>query len=142
MATQIAGKAVGQLMSRKLLDTTVLIDLARGNVQAAEFVDGERRTQTDLSLSIISAMELVVGCRDKSEISKIGQLLADFTVVDLTPAISWRAYDLVVAFSMGHGLVIPDALIAATALVEGIPLVTHNVKHFAMIPGLVVTQPY
>lgn len=129
-------------MSRILLDTTVLIDLARGNIQAAEFVDGERLVKSNLCLSVISAMELIVGCRDKAEIGKMTRLLADFIVVDLTPAISRRAYDLIVAFSKSHGLIIPDALIAATALVEDVPLVTHNVKHFAMIPGLVVTQPY
>jgi predicted nucleic acid-binding protein len=129
-------------MTRKLLDTTVLIDLARGDVRAAAFVDNERQVKNDLHLPVISAMELIVGCRDKAEIGKMSRLIADFTVVDLTPTASRRAYDLIVAFSKSHGLVIPDALIAATALIEGIPLVTHNTKHFEMIPGLVVAQPY
>jgi predicted nucleic acid-binding protein len=33
---------------------------------------------------------------------------------------------LIARYSKSHGLVIPDALIAATALVEGLPLLTHN----------------
>ena len=49
-------------MSGKLLDTTVLIDLLRGHVAAADFVDSAFRSGTPLCVSVISAMDLVVGC--------------------------------------------------------------------------------
>jgi len=51
-------------------------------------------------------------------------------------AISQRAYDLIAQYGKSHSMVIPDALIAATALVEGLPLVTHNDRHFKMISEL------
>jgi len=37
---------------------------------------------------------------------------------------------------------IPDAFIAATALIEGFELMTDNVRDFRMISGLIVTKPY
>lgn len=129
-------------MTRKLLDTTVLIDLARGDHRAADFVDSERRAGNDLCLSVVSGMEPIVGCRDKAEVERMSRLIEDFTQIDLNPVVSRRAYDLIVLFSRSHGLVIPDALIAGTALTEDIQLVTHNVRHFETIPGLLVERPY
>jgi toxin FitB len=37
---------------------------------------------------------------------------------------------------------LPDAIIAATALVHGCELVTRNVSDFAKIPGLSVFDPF
>jgi predicted nucleic acid-binding protein len=62
------------LVTGKLLDTTVLIDLSRGNSTAAEYVDSERTAGTTLFISVISAMELVAGCRNKQEVAKIKKL--------------------------------------------------------------------
>jgi len=45
-------------------------------------------------------------------------------------------------FHKSHGLVIPDALIAATAVTNNLELVSNNVRHFAMIPELRLHRPY
>jgi tRNA(fMet)-specific endonuclease VapC len=42
--------------------------------------------------------------------------------------------------SIGRKLRVPDAWIAATATLYGIPLVTHNRKHFEVVPGLRVVS--
>jgi predicted nucleic acid-binding protein len=41
-----------------------------------------------------------------------------------------------------HGLSIPDALIAATAVEHGIALYTRGLHHFQMIPALTIHRPY
>ena len=46
------------------------------------------------------------------------------------------------SFFLSHGLVIPDALIAATALEHGLALYTRNVRDFQMIPSLTLVRPY
>jgi predicted nucleic acid-binding protein len=45
-------------------------------------------------------------------------------------------------YRLSHGLLIIDALIAATALAHGETLYTKNVRHFRMIPGLREIRPY
>jgi predicted nucleic acid-binding protein len=87
-------------------------------------------------------MELVIGCHDKNEVRKVEKLLADYDVLDITPLIGRKAYELISRFSKSHGLVIPDALIAATALVGNAVLVTSNICHFSMIEGLRLEKPY
>ena len=46
------------------------------------------------------------------------------------------------SFSLSHGLLLPGALIAATALEDDWKLYTKNVRHFRMIPGLNIVRPY
>lgn len=45
-------------------------------------------------------------------------------------------------FYLSHGLILPDALIAATAMEHNLKLYTRNTRHFRMIPELKVNQPY
>ena len=129
-------------MSGILLDTTVLIDISRGNVAAADFIDARRQVQTPLFISAITAMELVFGCRSKTEVNKIQKLIADFTLLHLAPAESAKAYELMLTYSKSHHLAIPDALIAATALIHHLELATDNERHFRMISDLNVNRPY
>jgi len=51
-------------MAGRLLDTKILIDLSRGYVNAASFIETELKQGTLLYISVISAMELVIGSRN------------------------------------------------------------------------------
>lgn len=129
-------------MTGMLLDTTILIDLLRGNTDAAEFVDTALASRTPLFVSAISAMELVVGCRSKTEVEQAKKLISSFALLHLYPTESRQAYELLLSFNKSHGLDIPDALIASAALVQELELVSDNMRHFAMIPDLRVRRPY
>ena len=87
-------------------------------------------------------MELIAGCRDKEEVAKIRKLVAEFTLLHLSPTASAHGYEFMLLFNKSHGLVIPDALIAATAVTNNLELVSNNVRHFAMIPELRLQRPY
>ena len=41
-----------------------------------------------------------------------------------------------------HRIKLPDAIIAATALVHGLPLLTRNVSDFRAIAGLAILNPH
>ena len=47
---------------------------------------------------------------------------------------------LIDQYALSDGLQLGDALIAATALEDGLPLLTANVKHFGSIEGLDVER--
>lgn len=130
-----AGGAAG------LIDTDILIDAARGLADGTAFLAAQR-SASGVQISILSAMELVVGCRNGGELTGVQQFLQQVTVLPVGPAISQAAYHLIETFFLSHGLLIPDALIAATALEHGLTLYTRNVRHFQMIPTLTVSRPY
>jgi tRNA(fMet)-specific endonuclease VapC len=64
-------------------------------------------------------------------------LLNDIAVLDITPDVA-RRFGEVQASLLDKGLRAPhmDLLIASTALVHGLTVVTHNQHHFSRIPAL------
>ena len=71
----------------------------------------------------------------------VDSLIQPFQTVDVGSDISIQAGRLVRRWRRSHGIGIIDAVIAATALVEEVPVLTLNAKHFHFIPGLVVLNP-
>ncbi len=129
-------------ISRILVDSTILIDFSRGNEEAVEFLDHARINNEEMSISVISSMELIIGCRDKVDLQKTQKFLSEFEIIDISIPISRKAYQLIIQYSKSHGLVIPDAFIVGTALEENLKLVTSNVRHFEMISGVTIQKPY
>ena len=119
-----------------LIDTDVLIWLARGNPNAHRVI----AALADWSVSAVSYMELVQGCRNKTELKALQKAFksSQDTVLALTPSISEHATTLVENHALSHSLHMADALIAATALEHALPLLTGNSKHFGVVPGLQV----
>ncbi|MFY9619431.1 MAG: type II toxin-antitoxin system VapC family toxin [Pyrinomonadaceae bacterium] len=121
-----------------LVDTDVLIDVSRSNDAAIDFID----QLDDLwSISIITALELMVGARNKKEAGQIDKLVATYSAIPLTAKIGTSAYDLLRQFARSHGLRVFDSLIAATAIDRDLKLVTKNKKHFQMISTLKLEIP-
>ena len=116
-----------------LLDTNVLIEILKGDAETKVRVEA---LGGPLATSVISAMELFYGARDKTEVTRLECFLGLFRVVRIDEAISLRGVALVRGYAKSHGLDIPDALIAATALEKGLSLLTYNRKDFRFIPGL------
>ena len=121
-----------------LLDSDVLIDVYRGNVRAQEYIDALPEAW---ALSQVSALELIVGARNKGELARTDNFLSDYVVVPLKSSTGVRAYELLKKYAKSHGLHVFDSLIAATAIEESLTLVTRNRKHFAIIEGLNVEIP-
>jgi len=121
-----------------LVDTDVLVDVSRNNQAAIDFLD---QLDDSWSLSIITALELIVGARNKREVNQIDQLVAVYSAIPLTTEIGNSAYDLLRQFAKSHGLRVFDSLIAATAIEEKLTLVSRNKKHFQMISSLKLESP-
>jgi predicted nucleic acid-binding protein len=111
-----------------VVDTDVLIDAAR-NVSEAVACLEQVEQKASLAISAATEMELIVGCRNKAELRSLEQFLSRFRVLPLNEQISETAVDLLRRYRLSHGLLIADALIAATALSSGIPFVTKNVSN-------------
>jgi predicted nucleic acid-binding protein len=86
-----------------------------------------------MDLSSITQMELYYGAFNKREIHQLDKFLSDFYIYHLTPAISIKAVELIKIYSKSHNLNLPDALIAATAIIKQTPLITLNLKDFRYI---------
>jgi predicted nucleic acid-binding protein len=121
-----------------LIDSNVLIDVSGGNAGAIQYVD---RLTEPWVLSQVTAMELIVGARDKREVETIDGFLALCPVVPLSDSIGTGAYRLLKTYAKSHGLHVFDSLVAATAMEKMLTLVTLNRKHYQMIEGLQLEVP-
>ncbi len=81
-------------------------------------------------------MELMIGCRNKSELRTLKRFLLRFQVIKLNEQISDMAIELLRRYRLSHGLLIADALIAATALTVEESLVTKNQRDYRFIEGV------
>lgn len=122
-------------MGITLVDTDIMIDLA------ADASDAKRSLQvledtTTLAVSVITEMELFIGCRNKTELRNTEQFLGRFQVVPLNQQISDKASQLIRKYRLSHGLLIPDALIASTSIVLECTLATRNRKDYRFIEGI------
>jgi len=118
-------------------DTDVLIWALRGHPKAEETID----QAPHILISAITYMELLQGARNRQEIIMIDQTIAIYWV---SISSTWTSrsrserVSLVKSLWHSHSLQLADAMIAASALNQGLPLVTGNVKHFHPIESLIV----
>ena len=117
-----------------IFDSDVLIWFLRGESDAVALIEAD----PDRAVSVITLMEAVQGSRSKAHMRTILDLFAasGFRVLPLSESIGHLAAGLIEEHTLAHGLQMPDALIAATAIEAGEVLVTANLRHFRPIRRL------
>lgn len=118
-----------------VIDTDVLIDAGRGIGEAIESLR-QIETKSALATSVITQMELIVGCQNKDELRAVEKFLGRFQVVQLNEFISRQAVNLLVQYRLSHGLLIADAFVAATAMHLDQSLISKNQRDYRYIEGL------
>ena len=118
-----------------LIDSDILIDFGNGIEEAANRLEQEEKN-AKLTISAITQMELLVGCRNAREQQNLEKFLTPFELAHLNESISSKALELIQHYRLSHGLLIPDALIAATAISLKIPLLSKNQRDFRFIESL------
>ncbi len=122
-----------------LVDTSVLIDVLRGEVAAASILRSARATGL-LHASEVTRLEVLAGMRAQEEVPTRA-LLAVLTWHALDEEVADKAGELGRTWLPGNrGIDAADLAIAATALLLDAQLLTKNVKHFPMFAGL--SSPY
>jgi predicted nucleic acid-binding protein len=118
-----------------IIDTDILIDAGRGVREAADCLTAISQ-RISLAVSVITYMELMIGCRSKRELNELDRFLSRFQIIQMNNRISGTASDLLHDYRLSHGLLIPDALIAATAIVLECPFVSKNQRDYRFIGDL------
>jgi hypothetical protein len=106
-----------------IVDTDILIDFALQISKAIDCLDGLEQNSV-LAVSVITQMELFVGCRNKIELGNTKRFLQRLQVLKLSDQFSDKAIGLLLQYRLSHGLAIPDALIAATAITFNKPFIS------------------
>ena len=127
-------------MERVALDTSFLIDLQRErrapktNRGALEFL--RAHPETELRLPVVAAGEFLAGFEDPLH-PAAWSLIGNLHILDVTTEVA-RRYAVVTRALRRAGQLIGtnDLWIGCCAAAQGLPLLTANVDHFRLIPGL------
>ncbi|MCD6199559.1 MAG: PIN domain-containing protein [Deltaproteobacteria bacterium] len=82
------------------------------------------------------------GCRNKRELTETVKFLKQYEVVHFSRSISEKTVKLIRKYNLSHGLLMADAIIAATVLVSEAQLFSKNASDFVFIKNLNVNRPY
>lgn len=121
-----------------LIDTDVIIFYMRGNAKAKTLI----ADRTGFHISVVTYIELVQGMRNKHELLALRKALRTWQahIIYIDREISSKAAFYVEQHYLSHALELADALIAATSVSTGIPLVTGNYKHYKAVKELEMTR--
>jgi predicted nucleic acid-binding protein len=122
-----------------LLDTDILIDIQRGHSPALAWFT----SLSDLpSVPGFVVMELIQDAQNAQQVRKALKLVAPLPIVWPTESACNHALSNFTAYHLSHNLGLIDSLIAACAIGLSATLCTFNVKHYKVVPGLAMEQPY
>ncbi len=121
---------------RCLLDTNVLIDAFAGQADAARLLQSLRSQNAEwIGYSSITRLEILgFGGLEPADENGLKELLAEFEEAQVTSFVIERA----IALRKATRIKVPDALIAATALVHRAQLITRNVNDFANVSEITI----
>ncbi len=117
-----------------LVDTDVIIWYLRGNTRAYDLIE----SLDNFFISAVTYMELVQGMRNKNELNLFRKSLHNWgtEIIYITEEISAKAVFFIEEFYLSNSVEIADSLIASTAIVYGLPLITGNDKHYKPLKNL------
>ena len=117
-----------------LCDTNIFIAWFRGDLETRTRL--EHIGLEHIIIPSVTFMELLQGTRNKTESLQLKKKLKAYHIIHFNEMTSRLAIELIEQFRLSHGLLIPDAIIAATAISFNLKLFTYNTKDFIFIPGI------
>jgi len=117
-----------------LVDTDVLIWYLKGNENAYQVIENS----SNFFISVVTYMELVQGMRNKKELNNLRKALHIWNakILYISEEISAKAMFYVEQHFLSHSMQLADALIGATAIAYGNPVLTGNDKHYKVLKDL------
>ena len=111
-----------------VIDTDVLIWYMRGNEKAYKVIE----KLNNFFISVVTYIELVQGMRNKNELNNLRRALHVWNskILYISEEISVKAMFFVEQHYLSRSIQLADALIGATVITYGLPILTGNDKHY------------
>jgi predicted nucleic acid-binding protein len=115
-----------------LLDTDILISYLRGYPDTINLLKSLVRNGATFSISVITVVEVEAGIR-AGEKARTKELLDSMESIILDTPMAYLAGSFLREYrGKGVSLSLADVMIAATAIIENLILLTYNQRHYPM----------
>ena len=121
-----------------IIDTDVLIWYMKGNEKAYEIIE----KSNTFFISVVTYIELVQGMRNKKELNNLRKALRGWNaqILYISEEVSAKAMFYVEQHFLSHSIQLADALIGATAITYGFPILTANDKHYKAMKDIQIKK--
>ena len=121
-----------------LIDTDVLIWYLKGNENAYQTIENS----SSFFISVVTYIELVQGMRNKKELNNLRKALYIWNakILYISEEISAKAMFYIEEHFLSHSMQLADALIGATAIAYGNPILTGNDNHYKVLKDLEIKR--
>ena len=121
-----------------LIDTDVIIWYMKGNEKAYKAIENSK----NFFISVVTYMELVQGMRNKNELNNLRRALHVWNskIIYISEEISVKAMFFVEQHYLSHSIQLADALIGASAIACGLPILTGNDKHYKTLKDIQIKK--
>lgn len=119
------------------MDSNAVIDFLTATypLNGMDFMNGV--VNDSVNISVINKIEVLGFNASATEFKKLTDFISVANIYELSDEVVEKTIDL----RKQHQVKLPDAIIAATALVHKLTLITNNVKDFKNIKGLKLVNP-
>jgi predicted nucleic acid-binding protein len=114
-----------------LIDSDIIIEILRGNKKIKASFDAIKSHNTNIYYSPVSKAEIFAGAFEKEK-DDIKIFFNQMLCLDITDTVGEKAGNFLNSFSKSHNIGLGDALMAATAILYGLELITQNIRHYPM----------
>lgn len=123
-------------MIEYLIDTNVFSKVFKGDKAVTGYV-----ANLEAAIDVTIYIECLQGSKSNQEKRIVKKVSDNYPLLPIAPKTSERAVELIDDYSNSHGLLLADALIAATALENDLTVLTYNGGDFKFIQNLKWRQP-
>ena len=112
------------------IDTCVVIEYLKDHRFFSKY------PMSDLFLNDIVIMEIYQGAKNKHDLNFIKKEMANFQILNINQEIISLSKHILERYNLSHNMKIMDSLIASTAMIYGLDLMTLNRKDFIYLQQL------
>lgn len=124
--------------SQYLIDTNAVVDYLGGKLPSIGITFMNDVIDAEPNISVITKIEVLGFNAPPQHYKILSNFIDDVTTLELTT----NVVEACIQIRQKNKIRLPDAIIAATALIYDLVLISRNISDFKNIDGLVVVDPH
>lgn len=125
-------------MGQFVIDSNAVIDYLSGNLPESGMKYMDNAINSIPLVSIMTKIEVLGFNNSEKDAELLNEFVSSSIIIELTEEIT----DYTIQLRKDYKIKVPDAIIAATAIILDLPLITRDIHDFKSVSGLQLINPW